>query len=70
MLKDFVISVFGHNYNIFLFVQTEIDKLRQELSTDADAAAQALLNSKVDQLQAQLEHLQVSFLFCYGQRFC
>ena len=40
-------------------LQEEIEKLRVELSTDGNVAAQALLNSKVEQLRMQMENMQV-----------
>ncbi len=48
--------------NWTILLQEEIEKLRVELSTDGNTAAQALLSSKVEQLRMQMENMQVFLL--------
>ena len=40
-------------------LQSELEKLREGLSGDADSTAQALLSDKIQQLQLQIQNMQV-----------
>lgn len=44
----------------------ELEKLRQELSIDTDSAAHAILNSKIQHLESQMENIQVTWNYYYS----
>ena len=44
-----------------ILLQSELEKLRVELGVDTDTAAEAYLNSKVQQLESQMQNMQVGY---------